>query len=65
MAIDAGVLKQDSVLGYTAMVGNKGFDPFALAGEGSDETKLNGYREAGANLLPPISAPRKINHLAS
>ena len=60
-------MKPDSVLGYTAMVGNKvphqtyydvcsnldltspfqGFDPLNLAGEGADETKLNGYREAG------------------
>jgi len=42
----SGLLKKDSVLGYTAMVGNKGFDPLGLAGEGADETKLNGYREA-------------------
>ena len=45
-----GLLKKDSVLGYTAMVGNKGFDPLTLAGEGSDETKLNNYREAGESL---------------
>jgi len=41
-----GLLRPDSVLGYTAMVGNKGFDPLNLAGEGTDETKLNNYREA-------------------
>ncbi len=45
-AIKSGLLKPDTVLGYTAMVGNKGFDPLSLAGEGADETKLNGYREA-------------------
>ena len=45
-AKNSGLLKPDTVLGYTAMVGNKGFDPLNLAGEGADETKLNGYREA-------------------
>jgi len=42
----SGALPKDSVLGYTAMVGNKGFDPLGLAGLGPDETTLNGYREA-------------------
>eukprot|EP00293_Proteomonas_sulcata_P015572 CAMPEP_0184311356 /NCGR_PEP_ID=MMETSP1049-20130417/41406_1 /TAXON_ID=77928 /ORGANISM="Proteomonas sulcata, Strain CCMP704" /LENGTH=318 /DNA_ID=CAMNT_0026626679 /DNA_START=24 /DNA_END=980 /DNA_ORIENTATION=+ len=45
-AKNIGLLKSDTVLGYTAMVGNKGFDPLGLAGEGADETTLNNYREA-------------------
>lgn len=45
-AKNVGLLRSDTVLGYTAMVGNKGFDPLCLAGEGADETTLNGYREA-------------------
>lgn len=45
-AKNIGLLRSDTVLQYTAMVGNKGFDPLGLAGEGTDETTLNNYREA-------------------